>query len=461
MSLAGIILQGMQAGAASQGRALDDAMAMHSMRENQARYEAALAMQEQEQQQATLQESAARRFWQSRLAPLIGPAQMPGMHGMGAPGGARPEAPVGIRRPDLVPPGAEAGTNPPAFDPVTSMIDDPNLPSEDIRRAYGYTLDLHKQEQEQARQQAERANFDRWVDQYAVSLEKEGYKPEAEKLRAEARATGKWPSWVDKPLGIVEPGTFQNLMSDDPALRAQGAATYMERTGKPPPAGLMPLRERPKHLPSQRAVDAVARIWGEDTAAVYADTGKFIRPPGNENIPDPEERLATFQGIVSGYGGDNAFNPGGLAALQDKFVSGKWPTEGDWKRALIDKTASRNGEKTAAKVVYDDFQRQLSAARQEFAAAKRTTRDKKKLAPFETRVKELEAQKGKALDEYIKRLRAADEEQAEAPEADPAAPAAGPAQGPATPDEIAWARQSGAKSPEQAAEMIRQRRQQR
>jgi hypothetical protein len=231
-------------------------------------------------------------------------------------------------------------------------------------------------------------------------------------------------SAMPSAMGEVTPEILAGLQSQDPATRHQAAALYMQTTGRAPPMGMM---AKPQNLPPERAVQAVRDMYGDDTAEVYATTGKIVRPKGGDILVDPLERAGKFAEIVDGYGGERAFNPGALTALEDKFIRDHRITDADWKRALVDTAAARKGSVKAAEVEFYDFRDKLKMARQDLAAAKKAGAKPKALEPLERRVQQLEVIKASALSRFTSKL-AGDDGADDIP---PMVPAAGPTQDPA------------------------------
>ncbi len=133
-------------------------------------------------------------------------------------------------------------------------------------------------------------------------------------------------------------------------------------------AGVAPT---PEEFPEDPTItgEMVAGVRGGDPNAIaqYQNAGgtalsTLLPRPGTD--VDPLERLTTFQEIIAGYGGPGVFHPGGLRALQDVYMRGDRVTEGDWKRALIDRTGEGKGRTLAAKYEYEDAVREWTAANQ-------------------------------------------------------------------------------------------------
>ena len=212
MFLAGIN-QGSDVAARAQQLRLADAEMQRRQREDEMRAEDA--------RRQLLEEDAARQFWGSRLGEFAAPT----------PTTAQPEGAMGPQT-----------ETPRAPSPFTRMLGNPHVPAADLRYAYQHGVRLQEEQNQIARQNAEVQQFRQQVDRYADMISRE-FPKEAAAFRAEAYATNRWPSNASRPMGVVEPGVYEQMLSTDPATKAQGFAEFNRVTGQhrvptmPPPAG--------------------------------------------------------------------------------------------------------------------------------------------------------------------------------------------------------------------------------
>ena len=211
MFLAGIN-QGSDVAARAQQLRLADAEMQRRQREDELRAEDA--------RRQLLEEDAAREFWGNQLRQFSGPDPA-----------AQPDAAMGPQTSIPQPPS-----------PFARMLGNPHVPAADLRYAYQHGVRLQEEQNQIARQNAEVQQFRQQVDRYADMISRE-FPKEAAAFRAEAYAMNRWPSNASRPMGVVEPGVYEQMLSTDPAVKAQGFAEINRVTGQhrvptmPAPAG--------------------------------------------------------------------------------------------------------------------------------------------------------------------------------------------------------------------------------